>query len=160
MSSQALIGYLCSFDEICNHGLAYLKLNFSDTASNLLLQGLDGRGFFGINFCTPVQTSMYSCYSITATTMCGIRARLLYITLANNLHAENLNCRHFCCCALTVKLDNPYFLIYRPWTFFLSFFEVKSLCNKPTAIQALKEEIRCCISEIRPQLCQTVITIW
>ena len=37
---------------------------------------------------------------------------------------------------------------------------VKSLCQftiKPTIIQAFKEEIRRCISEIPPQLCQTVI---
>ena len=36
-------------------------------------------------------------------------------------------------------------------------WSTKVYVNKPTTIQALKEEIRRCISEIQPQLCQTVI---
>ena len=50
MSSSALMGHLRSFDEIFNHSFAELNLDFRDTASNLLLQRLDGRGFVGINF--------------------------------------------------------------------------------------------------------------
>ncbi|KZC11452.1 hypothetical protein WN55_02626, partial [Dufourea novaeangliae] len=45
-----------------------------------------------------------------------------------------------------------------PLDFFLwGFLKLKVYVNKPTTTQALKEEIRCCITEIQPQLCQTVI---
>ena len=50
MSSSVLLGHLRFFDEIFNHSLAYQKLDFCDTASNLLLQGSVGHGFVGINF--------------------------------------------------------------------------------------------------------------
>ena len=43
--------------------------DFRDTASNRILQGLDGRGFVDRNFFTAVLTR--TCAGITATTMCG-----------------------------------------------------------------------------------------
>ena len=57
--------------------------------------------------------------------------RLLYITLANKFEWKIWICRNFCCCALTVKHDNPVFYICRPWTLFSVFFEVKSLSTNP-----------------------------
>ena len=45
---------------------------------NILLQGLDGHGFVGINFCTPVLTS--TCAGITATPMCGATGFFTYFS--------------------------------------------------------------------------------
>ena len=85
---------------ICSQSAKYLLMvtgstlwrsQFYNISSNLLLEGLDCRGFVGINFCTPVLTSTR--VGITATTMW--HNRLLYIILANKLRAENFNLSPF-----------------------------------------------------------------
>ena len=69
MSSSALLGHLLSFDEIFHHTFGITEAVLQWYSVQSLHQSLDGHGFVGMNFCTPVFTS--NCAGITATTMCG-----------------------------------------------------------------------------------------